>query len=124
MNNPRISIVCPTKNVEKTIEQTIKSLQEQKFQDWELLIMDGGSTDDTENLVASFQDHRIAFHSSEDENSWEAADKGLTDGAGGLGDTGRLVQVEVAQADQQIDAQRLGVVEESAVTCVNTAVKE
>ena len=45
----------------KPIIDIIKSLNNQTFQDFELLIMDDGSTDDTEDIVNSFNDSRIIY---------------------------------------------------------------
>lgn len=56
-----ISIVMPVKNGSRYIVQTIKSVQAQSWPDWELLVVDGHSTDDTMTLVEllSEKDARI-----------------------------------------------------------------
>ena len=61
MNMPIISIILPTFNGEKYILQTIQSCIQQTFADWELIIVDDGSTDDTPNIIASYiaSDKRI-----------------------------------------------------------------
>jgi teichuronic acid biosynthesis glycosyltransferase TuaG len=48
---PLVSIIMPSWNVERFIEETIHSVQTQTFQDWELLIVDDCSTDRTPQLV-------------------------------------------------------------------------
>ena len=52
---PLVSIVMPTYNRADTIERAIKSVQVQTFQDWELIVVDDGSTDDTAALVAGLE---------------------------------------------------------------------
>ena len=76
---PKFSIIIPTRNVEKYIEQTIESVLEQSCQDWELLIMDGASTDNTAAIVKKYanRDPRIKFYSEPDESNWEATEKGV-----------------------------------------------
>ena len=49
----------PVRNCEKTIEDAISSIQFQKYDNWELLIMDDGSSDRTMDMARSFNDKRI-----------------------------------------------------------------
>lgn len=49
-----ISIVIPAKNRAGLIPETIESVQSQTFVDWELLVIDDGSTDDTASVVRQF----------------------------------------------------------------------
>ena len=56
---PTISFLMPVKNGEEFIKETIESIQRQDFSDWELIIVDDFSTDQTVNLVHSIQDNRI-----------------------------------------------------------------
>jgi glycosyltransferase involved in cell wall biosynthesis len=57
----RISIVVPTYNSERFLAQTIESVMIQSLQDWELLVVDDGSTDSTREIIRSFEirDSRI-----------------------------------------------------------------
>jgi glycosyltransferase involved in cell wall biosynthesis len=57
--NPRISIVLPALNSERTLASAIASVQAQTFQDWELLVLDDGSTDSTVEIALSVGDSRI-----------------------------------------------------------------
>jgi glycosyltransferase involved in cell wall biosynthesis len=56
---PLISIGMPVFNSSRTIAQAIASILNQTFADWELLIMDDGSTDNTSEIASSFADPRI-----------------------------------------------------------------
>lgn len=58
-----ISIILPVKNGESVIGQAIESILSQTIRDWELLITDDGSSDQTENVIRQFSDPRIRlFH--------------------------------------------------------------
>jgi glycosyltransferase involved in cell wall biosynthesis len=61
LNAPRVTIITPTYNHEKFISQCIKSVLDQSFQDWELFIIDGGSTDLTIQKASEFKDKRITI---------------------------------------------------------------
>lgn len=50
---PRISIIMPVYNAEKTIIRAVKSVINQTFKDYELIIINDGSTDDTAEIVKS-----------------------------------------------------------------------
>lgn len=56
---PLVTIAIPVYNCEKTIQKTIKSVLAQSFSDYELLICDDGSFDNTINIIKEFSDPRI-----------------------------------------------------------------
>ena len=56
-----ISIVMPTYNRAYIIDSSIKSVLAQTYSDFELIIVDDGSTDDTEKVIKSFNDKRIRY---------------------------------------------------------------
>jgi len=59
-----VSIITPSFNSAKFIAETIESVQNQTYQNWEMIIIDDGSSDETENVVLSIiqNDNRIQFH--------------------------------------------------------------
>ncbi len=61
---PQVSIVMPAFNAAEHISDAIDSVIEQSFTDWELLVADDGSTDDTRAIVQSYvlRDSRITLH--------------------------------------------------------------
>lgn len=59
--SPMISIVLPTYNRAGLILETIASVQQQTYSNWELLVIDEGSLDNTEELVRQIKDERIFF---------------------------------------------------------------
>lgn len=60
--SPKVSIVMPTYNRSRLIMETIDSVLCQTYANWELIIVDDGSTDNTEEIVVGFNDSRIKFY--------------------------------------------------------------
>jgi glycosyltransferase involved in cell wall biosynthesis len=63
MNNPKISVIIPTYNRSNLIKNTIMGVVNQTYTDWELLVVDDGSTDNTREIVAELtkKDSRIKY---------------------------------------------------------------
>lgn len=59
MNNPVVSIIMATYNRARTLPRAIDSVLAQDFLNWELVIIDDGSTDNTSNVLARYNDNRI-----------------------------------------------------------------
>lgn len=62
----KISVVLPVKNGEKYISESVESVLNQTFEDFELLIFDDNSTDSTLDILAGYKDSRIKIFSSKD----------------------------------------------------------
>lgn len=60
---PKVSILLPTKNRASLISKAIESVQNQSFTDWEMLVIDNGSTDETRQVVERYAktDPRVAY---------------------------------------------------------------
>lgn len=63
IEKPEISIITPTYNRAKLLPRMVKSVINQTIKNWELIIMDDGSTDNTAEIIYQFNDERIKFHS-------------------------------------------------------------
>ncbi|MFA7192131.1 MAG: glycosyltransferase [Candidatus Paceibacterota bacterium] len=59
----KVSIIMPTYNGSKWIKRAIDSIKAQSYTDWELLVVDDGSTDDTGSIIKdlALNDHRIRY---------------------------------------------------------------
>lgn len=78
MLNLLFSIIIPTYNAEKTIENCLKSILNQQYKNYEILIIDGVSNDQTLNIVRSFVNERIKIFSEPDTGIYDAMNKGIT----------------------------------------------
>lgn len=67
MNNPLVSIIIPTYNRAELIEETLKSIQEQTYLNWECIIIDDGSSDNTNAILKnqSIKDKRFVIYKNE-----------------------------------------------------------
>ena len=65
IKNPKITVLMPAYNTEKYIADSIDSILSQTFEDFELLIINDGSTDKSENIILSFNDPRIRYIKNE-----------------------------------------------------------
>jgi len=61
MRNPKISIIIPTYNRADLLPQAIDSVLKQTYRNWETMIVDDGSTDETEKVVKKYRDSRIHY---------------------------------------------------------------
>ena len=52
--NSRVSIIMPAFNAANTIEKSIESVLNQFYKDWELIVINDGSTDNTREIVKRF----------------------------------------------------------------------
>jgi len=60
-NSPVVSVIIPTYNRAHFLGETIQSVLNQTYKDFEIVIVDDGSTDKTEELVKSFSDGRLRY---------------------------------------------------------------
>ena len=76
---PYFSIIIPTLNSQKTLKTCLASIKSQTFQNFELLIIDGLSTDSTVAIASDYKTHnnRITIISEKDECIYSAMNKGI-----------------------------------------------
>ncbi|MEE1946849.1 glycosyltransferase family 2 protein [Pedobacter sp. KR3-3] len=73
----KISVITVTYNSEAFLEETILSVINQKYKNIEYIIIDGGSKDNTLNIIKKYE-HKLTYWSSEpDESMYDAINKGL-----------------------------------------------
>lgn len=65
MENSLVSIIMPSYNTAKYIGESIDSVIEQTYKNWELIIVDDCSTDNTDEVVAQYDDSRIIYLKNE-----------------------------------------------------------
>jgi glycosyltransferase involved in cell wall biosynthesis len=76
-NLPLISIISIVYNGEKYLEQTILSVLNQSYKNIEYIIIDGGSSDNTLNIIKKYESYISKFISEKDEGVSDAFNKGL-----------------------------------------------
>lgn len=81
---PLVSIIMPTYNYGRMIGETLKSLCAQTYRNWECLVVDDGSTDDTPDVVKAFvaQDPRFKYFRQQNQLQAAAKNLGLEHSAG------------------------------------------
>ncbi|MCO6493521.1 MAG: glycosyltransferase family 2 protein [Phaeodactylibacter sp.] len=80
--SPLFSVIIPTYNRANLLKKAMQSVLSQIFQDWELIIVDDGSTDNTAGLVQSFTDNRIRYFFQEHQERSTARNMGITHASG------------------------------------------
>ena len=76
----RISIITATYNSSSTVRDTIESILKQSYQDYEYIIVDGNSKDNTIDIVAEYKDRfngRLRWVSEPDKGIYDAMNKGI-----------------------------------------------
>ena len=70
---PKVSVIIPTYNRAHLVGRAIRSVLNQTYQDFEIIVVDDGSTDNTEEVVKSFNDPRIRYIRHEENKGAAAA---------------------------------------------------
>ncbi len=98
-SKPRVSVVIPLYNHERYIHETVQSVLRQSFEDFELIIINDGSTDRSEDVVKGITDKRIRYLSQENCGAPETINRGV-----------RLAQgefISILNSDDIYDAHRI-----------------
>ena len=62
---PKVSVILPVYNGQKYLKEAVDSILSQTFTDFELLLLNDGSTDDSELIIQSYKDPRIVYLKNE-----------------------------------------------------------
>jgi glycosyltransferase involved in cell wall biosynthesis len=76
-SSPKISVVMPAYNGERFIKRAIESVLTQTYPNWELIVVDDGSTDNTAQVVSNFKDSRIHYTFQKNRGQAAALNHGL-----------------------------------------------
>jgi len=80
--SPRLSIVLATWQAAPTLDACLRSTIEQSFENWELLVADGASTDGTVDIIRRFEGHITWWNSEKDDGIYDAWNKTLAHARG------------------------------------------
>lgn len=80
--NPKISIVTPSFNQGGFIEETVNSVINQRYPNLEYIVIDGGSTDRTTEILKKYQHHFSYYVSERDQGHGDAINKGFAKSTG------------------------------------------
>jgi glycosyltransferase involved in cell wall biosynthesis len=86
VEGPRFSVVVPAHQTASTIGETLDAIQAQSFVDWECIVVDDGSTDDTLAIASDYarRDHRIRVIHQPNQGTAGAYNAGVTSASGGF----------------------------------------
>ncbi len=85
MKTPEVTIITPTFNRAHTLPRVFESLQQQSFQDFEWLVIDDGSTDNTRQLIESYQkiaEFSISYYHQDNQHKFLSLFRGIDLAAG------------------------------------------
>ncbi len=74
---PAVSVVIPVFNKQKYVENSLKSVLNQTFKDFEIIIIDDGSTDNSPRIIEKFTDRRIKFFKQSNQGVSYTRNKGV-----------------------------------------------
>lgn len=77
-----LSIIIPSYNHEKYIGEAIQSVINQKYRNWELIVVDDGSKDRSVDIIREFDDNRIKLIIQANQGAHNAINKGLSEAKG------------------------------------------
>src|SRR3989339_415746 len=83
-NYPRITVVMPSFNQARYIEESIQSVLDQMYPNLEFIILDGGSTDGSQEIIERYADRLTYWHSQPDKGQTDALIMGFDRSTGDL----------------------------------------
>lgn len=105
--NPLVSVLMPLYNCESYVYETICSVLSQTWKNWELIIVDDGSTDSSRIVVESFQDTRIRIFSQSNKGGSAARNLAFSKSKGDY--------IQYLDADDLIDQKKIEIQIKSAI---------
>ncbi len=82
MTFAHVSVIIPTHNRAGRVGEAIGSVLKQTYRDWELIVVDDGSTDGTAEVVRAFDDARISYVSQDNRGVSAARNRGIAEARG------------------------------------------
>ena len=82
MEGNKISIILPTYNADEILSKAIKSVINQTYQNWELLVIENGKRGQAENIIKEFENDKIKYIYQEIANVSEARNAGIQNATG------------------------------------------
>jgi glycosyltransferase involved in cell wall biosynthesis len=80
--NPKVSVIIPTYNRSVEVRNAIESVLAQTFSDFELIVVDDGSSDDTDKILQEIYGDRIRYYFQTNQGLSAALNKGLAEAQG------------------------------------------
>ncbi|MFZ5798780.1 MAG: glycosyltransferase family 2 protein [Desulfobulbaceae bacterium] len=74
----KVSVIIPAYNHERFIGAAIDSVLHQTYQDFELIVINDGSTDRTGEIIQSYKDERIIYRYQENQDAYNTINRGLS----------------------------------------------
>ena len=79
---PKVSVIIPTYNSSQSVVVTLDSVLEQDYPQFDVLVIDGGSSDRTLEIVNSYRSERVHIYSLPKSSRYEMINKGLAHATG------------------------------------------
>lgn len=79
---PLVSVITPTFNRAGIIQQAVGSILNQTYQNWELIVVDDGSTDNTKQIIEAIDDDRVSYFYQENKGPTTARNAGISHAKG------------------------------------------
>ncbi len=84
MASPRISVVVPVYNGSRFLSASLECLLKQTFRDFELLVIDDGSTDSSPEVIQGFRDSRIRYIKQDNQGLCHALNRGIREASAAI----------------------------------------